>query len=223
MSLSRGKAFLYQEGDANTKEIGSKRVDESYRKALHEAKLFHERLVYERAVAKGRGNSKSLKPPLYVKLKVNKPVGNVKIPEVDSMVACTCNPNQPYPCSPDADCLNRILMIECSPDTCPAGTKCQNQMFVQRKYPAMKPFHTEERGWGLRSLEPIKHGQFIIEYVGEIIDEAEYRLRLQQKRERKNENYYFLTIDNSRMIDAEPKGNLSRFMSKSDMSFYEFL
>jgi len=27
---------------------------------------------------------------------------------------------------------------------------------------------------------------------------------------RNEQNYYFLTIDNSRMIDAGPKGNLSR-------------
>lgn len=105
-------------------------------------------------------------------------------------------------------------MIECSPDVCPAGSKCQNQMFAQRKYPSMKPFHTEGRGWGLKALEIVYEGQFVIEYVGEVIDEAEYRLRLQQKRERKNDDYYFLTIDNNRMIDAEPKGNLSRFMSK---------
>lgn len=105
-------------------------------------------------------------------------------------------------------------MIECSPDVCPAGLKCQNQMFAQRNYPSMEPFHTEGRGWGLKTLEVIYEGQFVIEYVGEVIDEAEYRLRLQQKRERKNDDYYFLTIDNNRMIDAEPKGNLSRFMSK---------
>lgn len=105
-------------------------------------------------------------------------------------------------------------MIECSPDTCPAKTNCQNQMFAQRNYPSMKPFHTDGRGWGLKVLEHVTQGQFVIEYVGEVIDEAEYRLRIELKKERKNENYYFLTIDNNRMIDAEPKGNLSRFMSK---------
>lgn len=78
----------------------------------------------------------------------------------------------------------------------------------------MKPFHTDGRGWGLRALEKIMQGRFVIEYVGEIIDEAEYKRRLQRKKETKNENFYFLTIDNNRMIDAEPKGNLSRFMSQ---------
>lgn len=109
-------------------------------------------------------------------------------------------------------------MFECSPDTCPAGTKCQNQLFVQRKYPALEPVYVAERGWGLKTLESIKEGQFVIEYVGEIIDEAEFKQRLEQKKGRKNQNYYFLTIDNNRIIDAEPKGNLSRFMSKCDSS-----
>jgi SET domain-containing protein len=89
-----------------------------------------------------------------------------------------------------------------------------NQSFVLRQYPGMEPFHTMGRGWGLRTLEDIKAGQFVIEYVGEVIDEAEYKRRLHRKKELKNENFYFLTIDNNRTIDAEPKGNLSRFMSK---------
>ena len=53
-------------------------------------------------------------------------------------------------------------------------------------------------------------GQFVIEYVGEVIDDEEYQRRLQIKHEDKDENYYFLTIDSTRMIDAGPKGNVSR-------------
>lgn len=66
----------------------------------------------------------------------------------------------------------------------------------------------------MKTLEILQSGQFIIEYVGEIIDEMEYKLRIKQKKEQNNDNYYFLTIDTGRMIDAEPMGNLSRFMSK---------
>ncbi|XP_014223771.1 histone-lysine N-methyltransferase NSD2-like isoform X1 [Trichogramma pretiosum] len=212
--IHRGKVFLYQDGDAKAKNTGSKKKGETFNRAMLEAKAYHDNYVIERALDKNKDNS-NLKPPPYVKLKINKPVGNVKIPEPDSMQACECDPNQPYPCSPESDCLNRLLMIECSADACPAGDKCQNQLFTKRAYPALKAMHVEERGWGLQTLEDIKAGQFIIEYVGEIIDEAEYRLRLAQKRERKNDNYYFLTIDNNRMIDAEPKGNLSRFMNHS--------
>jgi hypothetical protein len=66
----RGKAFLFQDGDASAKVIGSKKVEESYRKALEEAKIIHERLMFEKAIAKDRDSYRHLKPPPYVKLKV---------------------------------------------------------------------------------------------------------------------------------------------------------
>ncbi|XP_014480205.1 PREDICTED: histone-lysine N-methyltransferase NSD2 isoform X2 [Dinoponera quadriceps] len=212
--VHRGRAFLYQDGDASIKPaIGKKSImDDAYRKALEEANKIHLQLKEERSVTK---EPKGLKPPPYVKLKVNKPVGNVKPVEVESIVACECDPAWDDPCAPGTDCLNRILLVECSPGICPAGSKCMNQSFVLRKYPAMEPFHTTGRGWGLKALEDIKTGQFVIEYVGEVIDEAEYKHRLHRKKELKNENFYFLTIDNNRTIDAEPKGNLSRFMNHS--------
>lgn len=50
----------------------------------------------------------------------------------------------------------------------------------------------------------------MIEYVGEMIDEAEYQSRMTRKHEEKDENYYFLTIDKDRMLDAGPKGNVAR-------------
>ncbi|KPJ03788.1 Histone-lysine N-methyltransferase, H3 lysine-36 and H4 lysine-20 specific [Papilio xuthus] len=36
---------------------------------------------------------------------------------------------------------------------------------------------------------------------------------MQRKYEIRDENYYFLTLDKERMIDAGPKGNLARFMN----------
>lgn len=67
----RGRAFLYQDGDANIKPpIGKKNNrDDTYRKALEEANEIHQRLKIERAAAKDHG-PRGLKPPPYVKLKV---------------------------------------------------------------------------------------------------------------------------------------------------------
>lgn len=53
-------------------------------------------------------------------------------------------------------------------------------------------------------------GSFVIEYVGDIIDEEEFERRCTEMHKRNEQNYYFLTIDNYRMIDAGPRGNLSR-------------
>ena len=61
----------------------------------------------------------------------------------------------------------------------------------------------------------IKKGSFCIEYVGELITMEEYRNRMKKNQECKEENYYYLTIDNNRMIDAGPKGNVARFMNHS--------
>ncbi|KAK0080937.1 hypothetical protein PV325_013077 [Microctonus aethiopoides] len=210
--VHRGRVFLYQDGDSNVKSsVNKSNVDGAFVQALREANELHQRFKRKRKDEESR----ALKPPYYVKLKVNKPVGNVKHMEVESIVACECDARWENPCAPDSDCLNRILSIECSPGICPAGARCNNQSFVRREYPAMEPFHTQGRGWGLRSLEAIKSGQFVIEYVGEVIDEAEYKRRINRKKELRNENYYFLTIDVFRTIDAEPKGNLSRFMNHS--------
>ena len=65
----RGKAFLFHDGDESAK-VGSRKFEESYKKALEEAKVFHERLTFERAIAKTREDSRHLKPPHYVKLRV---------------------------------------------------------------------------------------------------------------------------------------------------------
>lgn len=73
-------------------------------------------------------------------------------------------------------------------------------------------YRTETRGWGLKSSADIQKGQFVIEYVGEVVDEEEFKRRMKRKYEAKDNNYYFLTIDKDRIIDAGPKGNLARYL-----------
>jgi SET domain-containing protein len=109
----------------------------------------------------------------------------------------------------------RLLLTECNPEVCPAGERCNNQCFEKREYPPLVPHRTQVRGWGLKTLAPIRKGQFVIEYVGEMIDEQEYQRRIQKMHEQKEENYYFLTIDKDRTLDAGPKGNVARFMNHS--------
>lgn len=58
-------------------------------------------------------------------------------------------------------------------------------------------------------------GEFVNEYVGELIDEEECRRRMNKMHEENKTSYYFLTIDKDRIIDAADKGNLSRFMNHS--------
>ena len=71
-------------------------------------------------------------------------------------------------------------------------------------------------GWGLTLHEDVKKGTFIIEYVGELITMAEFHSRIERSTLRNEEhNYYYMTMDGCRMIDAGPKGNIARFMNHS--------
>ena len=79
----------------------------------------------------------------------------------------------------------------------------------------MQVHRSEGRGWGLKSTDTIKKGEFVVEYVGEMITMAEYRRRMAANQAEKEENYYYLAIDSNRMIDAGPKGNVARFMNHS--------
>jgi hypothetical protein len=150
---------------------------------------------------------------------MNKAFGSFKQPLVDDTTDkeeefqhCECEENDP--CGNDTGCLNRLLMYECSSKICRNDTICKNQRFKRREYVNAAPFKTDA-GWGLKALEDVQKGQFVMEYCGELIDEEECHRRLKDLVERGDSNFYFLTIDRDTIIDAGPKGNLSRFMNHS--------
>ena len=58
------------------------------------------------------------------------------------------------------------------------------------------------KGFGLFAAEPIKSGQFIIEYVGEVLEEDEYLRRKDFYQEVGQRHYYFMNIGNGEVIDA---------------------
>ncbi|XP_028134400.2 uncharacterized protein LOC114329479 isoform X1 [Diabrotica virgifera virgifera] len=213
--MNRGRAFLFQEGDTIDNGINTKKkFQAAFMRAVEEAVVAHQ-MKKQFKILQAAETAVSMKPPPYIKIKVSKPVGNVRLTELDlsNTTACECDPKQVNPCGPDSNCLNRLLLTECHPEVCPAGKRCKNQSFEKREYPTLVPYRTDMRGWGLKTLEPIKKGQFVIEYVGELIDDEEYQRRIQKMHEQKEENYYFLTIYKDRMIDAGPKGNIARFMN----------
>ncbi|EPY82275.1 histone-lysine N-methyltransferase NSD3 [Camelus ferus] len=147
----------------------------------------------------------------------NKVIGKVQIQVADlsEIPRCNCKPADENPCGLESECLNRMLQYECHPQVCPAGERCQNQCFTKRLYPDAEIIKTERRGWGLRTKRSIKKGEFVNEYVGELIDEEECRLRIKRAHENSVTNFYMLTVTKDRIIDAGPKGNYSRFMNHS--------
>ncbi|XP_063896196.1 histone-lysine N-methyltransferase, H3 lysine-36 specific-like [Helicoverpa armigera] len=215
--VNRGRVFPFQEGDSGRISYQKSKIDAAFTTAMEHAQRACEILKSAQPnEEESLDIASSLLPPHYVKLKVNKPCGSLcgrrlEDPE-SSLTQCECNPNDEDVCGLYSHCLNRMLLTECGP-TCRAGDRCNNRAFEKRQYPKLVPYRTPSRGWGLKTLEDIKAGQFVIEYVGELIDEEEFRRRMRRKHEIRDENFYFLTLDKERMIDAGPKGNLARFMN----------
>ncbi|XP_043925240.1 histone-lysine N-methyltransferase, H3 lysine-36 specific isoform X2 [Protopterus annectens] len=213
----QARVFPYMEGDVSGKDkIG--KVEGIYKKALQEAAARFKDLKALKEVRQLQESKKNDKRPVpYKHIKVNKPFGKVQIYTADlaEIPRCNCKVTDENPCGPDSECINRMLMYECHPAVCPAGEKCQNQCFTKRQYPEVEIFRTEDRGWGLRTKVDIKKGEFVNEYVGEMIDEEECRARIKYAQDHDISNFYMLTLDKDRVIDAGPKGNHARFMNHS--------
>ncbi|XP_043940254.1 histone-lysine N-methyltransferase NSD3 [Protopterus annectens] len=215
--VHRGRVFPYVEGDKSFVE-GQSGMNKAFKKALDEAARRFQELKAQKENKEALEHERnSRKPPAYKHVKTNKPVGKVQIhiADLSEIPRCNCKPTQEKPCSLDSECLNRMLQYECHPQVCPAGERCQNQCFTKRLYPETEVIKTEGRGWGLRTRHDVKKGEFVNEYVGELIDEEECRLRIKRAHENNVTNFYFLTITKDRIIDAGPKGNYSRFMNHS--------
>lgn len=216
--INRGKAFHFVEGDLNKAPALSKSSkSKDFKDAITEA---IEAFTSWQEARRNADNSRKIKPPPYVYLRCNKRVGKApkNSPKEDDdtePIVCSCKSDAESPCGIDEDCFNRLTLIECDPSRCNAGDKCQNRRFRKREYAKVSPFKTESRGWGLRAVQDIKKGSFVIEYVGELIDEAECEARIKTMIENNESNFYFLTIDRETIIDAGPKGNLARFMNHS--------
>ncbi|XP_012537071.1 LOW QUALITY PROTEIN: probable histone-lysine N-methyltransferase CG1716 [Monomorium pharaonis] len=112
------------------------------------------------------------------------------------------------------DCLNRLLMIECGP-RCVVGDRCTNRRFQNCDYAKCEVFRTEKKGFGLRAVADIMAGEFIMEYVGEVVDPKDFRRRAKEYSKDKNRHYYFMALKSDQIIDATMKGNISRFINHS--------
>lgn len=215
--VHQGRVFPYVEGDKNFAE-GQTSINKTFKKALEEAAKRFQELKAQRESKEALEIEKtSRKPPPYKHIKANKVIGKVQIQVADlsEIPRCNCKPGDENPCGLESECLNRMSQYECHPQVCPAGDRCQNQCFTKRLYPDAEIIKTERRGWGLRTKRSIKKGEFVNEYVGELIDEEECRLRIKRAHENSVTNFYMLTVTKDRIIDAGPKGNYSRFMNHS--------
>ncbi|KAK9510749.1 hypothetical protein O3M35_005471 [Rhynocoris fuscipes] len=112
------------------------------------------------------------------------------------------------------DCLNRLLMIECG-SRCVLGDLCSNKRFQNCQYAKCQVVKTPKKGLGLIASVAIARGEFLFEYVGEVLDQKEFRRRAKEYAKEKNKHYYFMALKADTVIDATSKGNISRFINHS--------
>ena len=113
------------------------------------------------------------------------------------------------------DCLNRLILQECSTQICPVGDICDNQRIQKHDWsPGLERFMTNERGWGIRTTEPIKCGEFILEYIGEVVTEQLFKHRMAE-RYQNDLHHYCLNLDSGIVIDGYHQGNEGRFVNHS--------
>jgi hypothetical protein len=114
------------------------------------------------------------------------------------------------------ECQNRLTSPFCDSRTCPCGAACSNRPFHLLPLPRTKPFLTAcGRGWGLKAAQLIPAGSFVVEYIGEILDDAQCGARLAADKEAGETNFYMMEVARNHVIDARYKGNVSRLINSS--------
>lgn len=96
-----------------------------------------------------------------------------KSPEADDDDTCACqSKSQRSTCTTNA-CLNYATLTECT--KCSAW--CQNNRIQKHRKADIQVLESGPKGYGLFALENIHPGQFIREYVGELVSSKELKRR----------------------------------------------
>ncbi|CAL5865818.1 uncharacterized protein PFLUO_LOCUS24 [Penicillium psychrofluorescens] len=118
-----------------------------------------------------------------------------------------------------AELLNRDAMIyECNPkcDCSSSKSKCWNHIVQKGRTNRLEIFHTGNHGFGLRSPDPLRAGQFIARYLGEVITKEKARVR--EVISLKDQSYLF-DLDwygeCRYVVDGQKFGSATRFMNHS--------
>ncbi|GLD93194.1 hypothetical protein PINS_up001786 [Pythium insidiosum] len=134
--------------------------------------------------------------------------------EEEEIPVCSCQPPLDFTQMGCVEnCLNRVALIECLEGYCPCGDRCDNQRIQRGLMPATKLIDCGRKGLGLKTLEAIRAGDFVAEYMGEIVTEQEYHLR--RLRYHNEKHRYMMVLSGGEVIDATRMGGLARFINHS--------
>ncbi|XP_006842860.2 histone-lysine N-methyltransferase ASHH3 [Amborella trichopoda] len=132
----------------------------------------------------------------------------------DDGIFCSCRPSPGSLGVCGINCHCGMLLSTCS-SNCNCGSACINKPFQHRNVKKMKLVKTEKCGFGLVADEDFKKGEFVIEYVGEVIDDKTCEDRLWKMKHRGDTSFYLCEISRDMVIDATYKGNKSRYINHS--------
>lgn len=109
-------------------------------------------------------------------------------------------------------------VYECN-KRCKCGPDCRNRVMQKGRKAPLCIYRTNNGcGWGVRALRKIYKGEFVCEYVGEIITQEEAEKR-GKNYDRVGRTYLFdldfNSADNPYTIDAATYGNISHFINHS--------
>lgn len=110
-------------------------------------------------------------------------------------------------------------IIECN-TRCPCGVDCLNKELQKGIRVPLEVFKTTERGWGVRTMEAICRGKFVVEYIGEVLthDEASERgiqYDLSNLSCLFSADHPDVSAENLLVIDGFQMSNVSRFINHS--------
>lgn len=114
-------------------------------------------------------------------------------------------------CNSD-ECINRSTKTECIVGSC-SKARCRNKRFQLLQSANVALVDTPGKGRGLRAQERIEAGEFIIEYVGEVIGERQFRRRMRDADD--DSHFYVMKLGAREYIDAGQRGGLARFINHS--------
>lgn len=106
------------------------------------------------------------------------------------------------------------MLIECKPN-CKSADNCENRRIQTGSKFTLERFVTEQKGLGIRTKEPIEAGDFIIEYVGEVMKREEFIKCCSLECANFDDKNYTADIGDGIFIDANCYGNESRFINHS--------
>jgi histone-lysine N-methyltransferase SETMAR len=110
-------------------------------------------------------------------------------------------------------------IFECGAE-CRCPSSCPNRVVSQGLRTPLSVFKTVDRGWGVRTQDTLRRGQFVCEYAGELISSAEVSRRHDERRGRAN--YQMSVVEHSSNglmlrtnLDPTACGNVGRFINHS--------